>query len=292
MIPMYVWLRWKLGHKEFKPYGRSNPAVRPDVGFGGKGQSPVPKRWWDELTKRWWTRNPFPLTVNPADFWRKIGYGTAWGWGNGQLVDRSAVENGWVSAAHVRPTLLALKARGAGYVMVQDTLQARVCRDALKQACKELGLKLAVWEWGKDARQALDLISYWQPDAYCVNVEHYGPWKELSDAVQAKYPALPKAVWTNFTGAGAMQDGTYSIDAARVFWGNGFVCITEAYVQESANLTPETLDWVARVKLGYPEVFPSIGIYGGWTVEMYAHELRNYPHYSVYLAEYLPELNR
>lgn len=292
MIPMYLWLRWKLGHKEFKPYGRSNPAVRPNVGFGGKGQAPVPTRWWNELKARWEFRNPLPLTVDPAKFWEGIGYWTAWGFWNGQFVDRAKVEVGAVTAADLRPALLKMKARGATFVGVQDSIYTRMMSGAMKQACKELGLKLAVWEWAKDAQRALDVIAYWGQDvAYAANVEHYGPWGDLAYEVAEKYPATPRAVWTNFTGAGAMQDGTYSVEAAKPFWLNGFVCITEAYLQDNPQGTPEVLDWTARVKMGYSKVFPSIGIYSGWTVERYAHELRNYPHYSVYLAEYLPEFN-
>lgn len=45
----WKWVRWWRGVGEFKKYGPRNKLVRPNVGFGGKGQRPVPKRWWNRL---------------------------------------------------------------------------------------------------------------------------------------------------------------------------------------------------------------------------------------------------
>lgn len=292
-IPMYLWLRWKLGHGEFKPYGRSNPAVRPNVGFGGKGQTPVPGRWWDELKARWSTRNPFPLTVNPAAFWASIGYWTAWGWENGQFVDSAKVKAGTVTAADLRPALLKMKARGAKWVGVQDLVSTRGMAAAMKQACHELGLALVVWDryYSPDGAffKADAAIDFWKPDAFAVNIEDRGAWRSFASGLRSAHRALPLAVWTDFNGAGADGQGGYVIDEGRVWWENDFVCITEAYVNVNPTGTPEGMDWTARVKCGFAEVQTSIGIYGGWTVESYATYLRNFPNYSVYLAEYLPE---
>jgi len=41
--PMWLWIRWKRGHGEFKPFGKSNPAVRPDV------PKKIPAAWWARL---------------------------------------------------------------------------------------------------------------------------------------------------------------------------------------------------------------------------------------------------
>ena len=41
--PMWQWIRWKRGHGEFKPFGKSNPAVRPDV------PEKIPAAWWARL---------------------------------------------------------------------------------------------------------------------------------------------------------------------------------------------------------------------------------------------------
>lgn len=42
---MFTWIRWYLGHGEFKPYGPKNPAYRPQV------PKRVPLSWWAELRK-------------------------------------------------------------------------------------------------------------------------------------------------------------------------------------------------------------------------------------------------
>jgi hypothetical protein len=109
--------------------------------------------------------------------------------------------------------------------------------------------------------------------------------------VREKHPALSRAVWTNFTGAGATPAGAYSRELSRCWIVNGWTVIPEAYVCENndRNLSPAVQDWTAREHLGYFDVVPSIGIYNGWKIEDYAVMLHLFPHYNVYLAEYLPE---
>jgi hypothetical protein len=44
----FLWREWVLGRERYAGKGpRSSP--RPDVGFGGPGQDPVPKTWWSRL---------------------------------------------------------------------------------------------------------------------------------------------------------------------------------------------------------------------------------------------------
>lgn len=44
----FLWREWVLGEERYEGKGaRSKP--RPDVGFGGPGQKPVPKAWWARL---------------------------------------------------------------------------------------------------------------------------------------------------------------------------------------------------------------------------------------------------
>lgn len=44
----YLWREWVLGEGRYRGKGpRSSP--RPDVGFGGPGQKPVPQEWWERL---------------------------------------------------------------------------------------------------------------------------------------------------------------------------------------------------------------------------------------------------
>ena len=297
MIPMYLWLRWKLGHKEFKPYGRSNPAVRPNVGFGGKGQPPVPQKWWDNLKARWEFRNPFPLAVRPIDAWKGVGYWTSWGFGNGQFVDSAKVRAGTVTAADLRPMLLKLKARGATWVGVHDLVEVRAMAAALSEACQQLGLGLRVW--GRyyspsEFFRADAAVDFWKPfcQGFAVNIEDRGDWSAFASGLRSAHQSMPFACWTTFEGAGVTDAGGYDVNLGKPWWSNGFVCITEAYVCDNSQATPEVMDWTARVKCGFADVVPSIGIYkSGYTVEWHAHLLRNFPDFSVYLAEYLPEVN-
>lgn len=44
----FLWREWITGEERFKDKGpRSKP--RPDVGYGGPGQKPVPQTWWSRL---------------------------------------------------------------------------------------------------------------------------------------------------------------------------------------------------------------------------------------------------
>lgn len=44
----FLWREWALGEARYKGKGpRSKP--RPDVGYGGPGQKPVPQEWWKRL---------------------------------------------------------------------------------------------------------------------------------------------------------------------------------------------------------------------------------------------------
>jgi hypothetical protein len=49
----------------------------------------------------------------------------------------------------------------------------------------------------------------------------------------------------------------------------GWACLTEAYLGEAPNATPENLDFYARAHLGWTETQPVLGIYGGKTLADY-----------------------
>jgi len=44
----FYWREWKLGRERFASKG-PNSLPRPDFGYGGPGQKPVPKAWWTRL---------------------------------------------------------------------------------------------------------------------------------------------------------------------------------------------------------------------------------------------------
>lgn len=56
----WQWRRWVLGEGEFKEFPPHTKAVRPDVGYGGTGQRPVPQEWWARLEEFLIKRNGDP----------------------------------------------------------------------------------------------------------------------------------------------------------------------------------------------------------------------------------------
>jgi hypothetical protein len=67
----FLWREWILGRERFAGKGaRSKP--RPDVGFGGTGQKPVPKAWWTRLAaflgaeEAGTEPEPKPVPANPG----------------------------------------------------------------------------------------------------------------------------------------------------------------------------------------------------------------------------------
>ena len=274
MTPYWLWVNWRLGEGPFKgkgPCSKPRPSVLP---------LPIPLLWWVKLAlflaRRKAATQPAP--PDPLAFWRSTGVWESWGLGNGQFTPERLCS--------------IAKARGCQWIGVQDSAADRQKRDEIKQACQTYGLKLAIWEWATTVDDALSLIDFWKPDAYVANVEHDpGTWDTFARVVAEKHPSLPRAVFTNFWGAGATQDG-YSVAEGKVWWGRGFACITEAYMVNEhgtqLSLSPSNLDWTAKTHLGYPETFPCFGIYRVGP-EYYDGWAKSWPNHSWYLAEYLPE---
>jgi hypothetical protein len=210
-------------------------------------------------------------------FWRSRGAWEAWGLTNGQFT----------------PSQLAswAKLHGFKWVAVLDTreLREKVKPADLRIAFERDGIKLVIWSWATTLPDAKASLAYWEPDAYVVNVEHRGPWYAFCQGLRAHVGAsYPLAVITNFAGAGAMPDGTYSKQEASAFWSENFACITECYMvnEQGAqpSLSPSGMDWTARTQLGYPETFPCFGIYRT-TSKYYWPYLLDWPYHSWYLAE-------
>lgn len=64
---------------------------------------------------------------------------------------------------------------------------------------------------------------------------------------------------------------------------DGWHCLTECYLSESPNSTPERTDFYAKVNLGWPETQPVLGLYGGKTFADYPTR-NNYRNWSVWSA--------
>lgn len=96
--------------------------------------------------------------------------------------------------------------------------------------------------------------------------------------------AMPRAIVTNFT---PMTDdqGVPLWHKAAPLVEQGWTCLTEAYMGDNPNASPERLHYRATVQLGFPSSQPVFGVwnkplaeYGQWMT---------WPGWSAYLAEYL-----
>lgn len=275
----WAWAKWRLANQSYP-----RPSTAPRI---------IPPWAWLRLAAFLAARKPAPLPpFDPYALWSLSGGWTAWGFENGQFVDRLKPANE-VTAFDLDRVVAAAQARGYKWLGVQDSPRTRAMAAALKAACDRRGLKLVVWEWAMTTAQSLEVIAFWKPyvAGYAANVEHEGPWDELAPAVRAQHPTLSLAVWTNFAGAGALPNGSYSLEASRPWRANHFALITEAYTCQDPGATAQRLDWTARTHLGYTFVAHSIGIYNGWTVGDYVADLAPFGGvHSTYLMEYLPEL--
>lgn len=263
-VPLWYepWKRWRWGLIVKRPV--SAPTL-------------IPKWAWLQLKEDTRVRNE----QMRFDLWRKPGAWMSWGFANGQFTPAEVAE--WA------------KVNGYAWIGVQDTPQNRARRDQIKNAFRNNGIKLVIWEWSKDAQTALDTVSFWLPDGFSANVEHFGPWAEMCDRLRVKYPYMPLSVFTNFWGAGAVSRDVsptgYDRGHAAPFVVNDFACITESYMVNEEGpqptLHPEELEFTARTHLGYKEVFPCFGIYR-CSPAFYSALLPSYPAHSWYLLEYHP----
>lgn len=214
---------------------------------------------------------------DPLAFWRSRGLFMSWGLANGTFT----------------ATQLASRARRDGYrwVAVQDTAENRAHAGEIRAAMTQAGVKLATWRWSTTVAESLGCVAAFRADAHIENVEHYDWEAGLPTALRAALPRTPLATVTNFTGTGALRDGSYSRDAAAVWVRAGFGYITEAYMVNEhgpqPTLSPAILDWAAKTHLGVPETFPAVAIYRA-PLAYYEEHLAGFPHHSVYLAENLP----
>lgn len=98
---------------------------------------------------------------------------------------------------------------------------------------------------------------------------------------------IHKAVCTNFA-AFVDQDGLPDPSKSQPLVDAGWACMTECYLSEAPNATPENTDFYARSHLGWTETQPVLGLYGGKTWSDYPTR-DNYRNWSVWDAgEVLP----
>lgn len=94
---------------------------------------------------------------------------------------------------------------------------------------------------------------------------------------------VPRAIITNFSPLVSAQ-GVPLPERAAPLIAHGFHCLTEAYLGDNPNATPENLDFRAK-QLGWTRSAPAFGVYNKPVAEYDAW--KNWPGCSDYLAEYV-----
>lgn len=157
----------------------------------------------------------------------------------------------------------------------------------MRDACASAGLIFTIWltrPFDPDSVRKACLDS----QAWGISLEAEIPghvpeavdWQACVDAIADL--AIPKSVVTNF--APFVDEQGYPDPAkAKPLVDAGWACLTEAYLGENPNATPENCDFYARSFLGWTETQPVIGIYAGKTFDDYPTR-NNYRNWSVWDA--------
>lgn len=106
-----------------------------------------------------------------------------------------------------------------------------------------------------------------------------GDYEGIMNVLAAgQLPSCPVAICTNFSNA--TRSTAHPLIAA------GFACLTESYLNENPNVTPDNMDRIAR-ELGWPTSQPVFGVYpvGGVPPPSYA-QWQTWPGVD-YLVEYV-----
>ena len=105
-------------------------------------------------------------------------------------------------------------------------------------------------------------------------------------AAAPNLPPIPKAIVTNFSPMTDAQ-GVPQPEKAEPLIAAGWRCLTESYLADNPNATPERLDFTATVKLGWPSSQPVFGVYESKPLSSYASYFDKWAGWSVYTSEYL-----
>lgn len=115
-------------------------------------------------------------------------------------------------------------------------------------------------------------------------VEGPGDYEGVMNAITAgTLPSCPKAIITNFN-IPIVQGGAPVPSAAKPLIDAGFLCLTEAYMGDNPNATPDNLDRLAR-GCGWKSSQPVFGVYNEPLITY--SPWMGWPGWSAYLAEYL-----
>lgn len=131
------------------------------------------------------------------------------------------------------------------------------------------------------------------PDAPFAIAEDEGPSDRAG--IRSELPTLPEGprygvitdCWVYKDTAG-VTDVLRSRESTRAIVQAGFACLTELYLRtdsgQPTGKTAESLEFVAREHLGYTDVQPCFGVFGGAQVSDY-RQWSDLPATSIYLAE-------
>lgn len=151
----------------------------------------------------------------------------------------------------------------------------------MRDACLDQGIVPGVWfTHGGN-------IDYTPADAAFAIAEHegYSDHDGLMLAIRAEaIPNCPRAIVTNFAGLVDPASGMDDPARAKPIIDAGFECLTEAYLGDNPNATPDRLDYRAA-RLGWRRSAP---VFGVWNAPMRSYERwLEWPGWSVYLAEHV-----
>ena len=189
---------------------------------------------------------------------------------------------------HLTPAQFASKAKAAGYSWVcleLDDYDNAERWGPFRHACQSEGLKAGPWftEGSNIVNTPADA------DFAIAELEGQGDYEGVVNAINANaLPSCPKAVITNFNIPLTDSQGRPHPEYAAPLIAADFACLTEAYINENPNATPDNMHRMAQ-NLGWASSQPVFGKYpvGGNPVPSYA-AWAGWNGRSDYLAEYLP----
>ena len=185
------------------------------------------------------------------------------------------------------PVQFAQKAKQAGYAwaaLEHDDYNNSERWGPFQHACRAEGVFPGVWFTEGGAITQTPSDSHFA----IAELEGQGDYDGIINAINANaLPACPKAVLTNFNVPLTDSNGLAQPGAAAPLINAGFACLTESYVNENPNATPDNMN-VMALNCGWPKSQPVFGVYPvGGQVPSYAQWM-GWSGWSAYLAEYLP----
>jgi hypothetical protein len=231
-----AWLAWYLGEGPWKPYGRRNPKVRPNI------PKVIPAAWWLSLRTLLKKRSkpaPSPAPTHERQASVFAGRGL------------------FVTADDSQPRhQLVLRAKASGFHWITEQYGSRHWGETY-DACRQLGLRAFVWDEAPTRSRASALGGC---DGYIAQAE--GTAAEVADALGGLASQVPRAIVTNLNPS--RTDPAF--DAAMLAL--GVACIVECYPPADPAASTRGMVEEARWR-GYQEVFPVVGCYDGVPLAAY-----------------------